>query len=257
MSEESFRRLIVAEVKPLGEDSPYLLRSSAEILFILNAMAKKRAAISAFFNDRQDFAMTSILVTQTDTKQLILDLTPSQAANHYLQLTERVMCVSTHDRVRVQFDTPPFQLTTFEGRPAFTTPLPTRLLKLQRRSYYRLTIPYSQTLKCHIPLAGQMPVEVEVMDISIGGIGVIGYPLEVNFEPGLTFEHCSINLPGVGLIVTSLQIRSSFDFTLRNGTRTHRSGCRFLDLQPQTEQLIQRYILEQERRFRARMSNAT
>ncbi|MBB5017475.1 c-di-GMP-binding flagellar brake protein YcgR [Chitinivorax tropicus] len=255
MTDKASHHFMAEEIHPLGEDNPFLLKSPVEILYILNAMAKKHTAISAYFNDQQAFATTSILTTLPAEGLLVLDLAPSQPDNQHLQQAQRIMCVSTHDRVRVQFDTSAFSLRNLDGRDAFVVPIPDKLLKLQRRNYYRLSIPYSQTLKCQIPQLGQMPVEVEVMDISIGGVGVIGYPIEIDLEPGAIFENCSITLPGFGQIVTALQIRSSFDFILRNGTRTHRSGCRFLNLTPQTEQMIQRYILDQERKRRFRLGS--
>ena len=98
-----------------------------------------------------------------------------------------------------------------------------------------------------------MKVYLVEKDISIGGIGIIGYTPDVPLQPGTVYENCSLSLPGFGLVVTSLQVRSSFDFMLRSGVHTQRAGCRFLDLSPQTESLIQRYILEQERKYRSRL----
>lgn len=243
----------ISEVKPLPDDSRYLLRSDNEIVFLLKALAKKRTAISAYYTGNNDFATTALLQVDTDARRIYLDLSPSQKANLALQTSKQVLCVTVHDKVKVQFDLPGLQLTTFDGREAFSAPIPSKLLKLQRRNYYRLTVPYNQTLKCTIPLPDQMPVEIEVMDISLGGIGIIGYTPEIPLEPGMVYEHCSLNLPGFGLIITSLQIRSSFDFTLRSGVRTRRTGCTFINLSPQTESLIQRYILEQERKYRSKL----
>lgn len=242
-----------SDIAPLPGDSPYLLRASNEIAFVLKALAKKHAAISAYYTSTNDFATTALLDVDINAKLLYLDLSPSPSANLALQSSQQILCVTTHDKVKVQFDLTRLQLSTFEGREAFVTPIPDKLLKLQRRNYYRLSVPYNQTLKCTIPLPDQMPVEVEIMDISLGGIGIIGYTPEIPLEPGMVYEHCSLNLPGFGMIVTSLQIRNSFDFTLRSGVHTRRSGCTFLDLSPQTESLIQRYILEQERKYRSKL----
>jgi hypothetical protein len=42
------------DVKPLPEESQYLLRSSNEIVFLLKALAKKHAAISAYYSGNND-----------------------------------------------------------------------------------------------------------------------------------------------------------------------------------------------------------
>ena len=85
-------------------------------------------------------------------------------------------------RSKGQFDLDGMSATQFEGEPAFRAG-PDKLLKLQRRNY-RLSVPYDQTIKCTIPLPDQMPVQVEIMDISIGGIGIIGYTPDVPLAAG-------------------------------------------------------------------------
>jgi len=118
-----------------------------------------------------------------------------------------------------------------------------------------LSVPYNQTIKCTIPLPEQAPIQVEIMDISLGGIGIIGYTADVHLAPGEVYENCTVSLPGFGLITTGLQIRTCFDFVLRSGAHTQRAGCLFLNLSKQAEPLIQRYILEQERKYRSRLTN--
>jgi len=242
-------------VKPLDDASEYLLRSPVEVAFILKALAKKRTAISAYYGATADFATTALLLVDTAAGHMYLDLSPDQTANLALQSAQHVICVTSHDKVKVQFDLGRLERVIYEGRGAFRARLPDKLLKLQRRNYYRLSVPYNQTIKCTIPLPDQMPVQVEIMDISIGGIGVIGYTPDIPLQPGMVYENCSLNLPGFGLVITSLQVRTSFDFMLRSGVHTQRAGCRFLDLSPQTESLIQRYILEQERKYRSRLAS--
>ena len=126
-------------IKPLPEDSQYLLRSSNEIVFLLKALAKKHAAISAYYSSNNDFATTALLNVDTGNNRIYLDLSPSQSANLALQSSNQVLCVTMHDKVKVQFDLPGLQLTTLEDREAFVAPIPEKLLKLQRRNYYRLS----------------------------------------------------------------------------------------------------------------------
>lgn len=242
-------------IEPLDDSSEYLLRSSVEVAFVLKALAKKHTAVSAYYGATADFATTSILQVDTAAGLLYLDLGPDQTANQALLSAQHVSCVTSHDKVKVQFDLGRLERVIHEGRGAFRARLPDKLLKLQRRNYYRLSVPYNQTIKCTIPLPDQMPVQVEIMDISIGGIGIIGYTPDIPLQPGMVYENCSLNLPGFGLVITSLQVRTSFDFMLRSGVHTQRAGCRFLDLSPQTESLIQRYILEQERKYRSKLVN--
>ena len=51
----------------------------------------------------------------------------------------------------------------------------------------------------------------------------------------------------------TLRIQNTFEVTLKNGHKSKRSGCQFVDLQPAMQSLIQRYILKLERE---RIANA-
>jgi hypothetical protein len=64
---------------------------------------------------------------------------------------------------------------------------------------------------------------------------------------GSTYPGCRIELPGVGTLELTLGIQSLFEVTLKNGAKSLRSGCQFVNLHPSMETLIQRYILRLER----------
>jgi c-di-GMP-binding flagellar brake protein YcgR len=148
--------------------------------------------------------------------------------------------------VKVQFSTGPLRQVDFNGRPAFRTQLPTSLLKLQRREYYRLATPMRAPLTCVIP-AGEERIEASVTDISIGGAGLSGFPPEHVLEPGNQYAGCRIALPEEGTILTALEVCSVQDVTLRSGTVVKRAGCRFVGLPASQQAMVQRYITRIER----------
>jgi c-di-GMP-binding flagellar brake protein YcgR len=158
------------------------------------------------------------------------------------------------DRIRIQFTLTGLREVIDDERPAFAAALPDALLRLQRREYYRLTMPLTQPIKCRIPISGgeHHYVETNLIDISGGGLAVMAPPEGVDFTAGMEFPNCRVDLPEVGTVVTTLQVRSVFDMTLRNGSIAKRAGCQFVNLPGPMLTLIQRYIIRVERERKAR-----
>lgn len=237
--------------------SQYLLHAQSEILFILRALVMGGARITVYFNEGKDFLLTALIAVDDDG--IVLDYGSSAEMNRRALAADKLFCITTHERVRVQFQIRGVRKIEHEGRPAFRAPLPDTLLRLQRREYYRLTTPLAAPLKCRIPLppAGNVerePVEVNVVDISGGGLGIIAPPENVVFDADMVFPNCRIELPEVGAITATLQVKNLFEVTLRNGSRVKRSGCQFVDLPGPMLTLVQRYIIKVERERKARES---
>jgi c-di-GMP-binding flagellar brake protein YcgR len=133
----------------------------------------------------------------------------------------------------------------------FKVRIPREMLRLQRREYYRLVTSVINPVKCMINTSAGL-IETVVVDISIGGVGVLAYREEGVLKAGEVYQGCRITLPGTGEFALSLSVRTTFDITLKNGRLTHRAGCQFIDLPASVETAIQRYIIRVERERRAR-----
>ena len=116
---------------------------------------------------------------------LILYIRPNDATNHSVTNTPKSFCNTPHDKVRVQFIPRDLKTATHEGRAAFRAPLPDSVLRLQRREYYRLTMPVTQRLACRIPQPDGHLVEVESVALSGGGLAVARPPDAVAFQPAV------------------------------------------------------------------------
>jgi len=57
--------------------------------------------------------------------------------------------------------------------------------------------------------------------------------------------------PEIGNIVATMEIRNVFEVTLRNGLKSKRAGCQFINLSANMQSMIQRYIIKVERERRA------
>jgi c-di-GMP-binding flagellar brake protein YcgR len=244
------------ELMQADDYSKYLLHSKKEIVFILRAMRDSGVMITVYFNQGNDFLLTTLLSISADGNTLLLDPGSNAEMNRKALASDKLVFIAAHDKVKIQFTVNHLSKAAYEGREAFRAAIPAELLRLQRREYYRLTAPIAHPLRCTIPVkladGTKTTFETTVIDISGGGLGVMAPPEGVEFETDHLFENCRIELPEVGTVLATLRVRNVFEFTLRSGAKTKRSGCQFVDLPGHMMTLIQRYIIRVERERKAR-----
>ncbi|MDP1653636.1 MAG: flagellar brake protein [Rhodocyclaceae bacterium] len=244
------------ELMQADDYSRYLLHSKKEILFILRAMLDKGSLITVYFNQGNDFLLTTLLSVSTNGNSMLLDPGSNAEMNRKALESDKLVFIATHDKVKIQFTVKHLARTDYEGREAFRATIPDELLRLQRREFYRLTAPIAHPLLCSIPVnladGTKSTIQSTVIDISGGGLGVMVPPEGVEFETDHLFENCRLELPEIGTILATLRVRSVFEFTLRSGAKNKRSGCEFVDLPGNMLTLIQRYIIRIERERKAR-----
>ncbi|MDP2783943.1 MAG: flagellar brake protein [Sulfurimicrobium sp.] len=238
------------KTEAVTDNSNYMIRSRMEILYILRAIQHKNELVTAYFNQANDFILTSIIEVDADTGSLILDFGADQVLNQRALASDKIILVTTQDRVKVQFVADGMEQVEHLGRPAFKAGLPSELLKLQRREYYRLSTPMINPIKCAMSKAGCGKIEATIADISLGGIAIANYRGLISFEIGDKFATCRIVLPENGTVATGIEIHNEHEVSMKNGVKVQRAGCMFIDLSSSQQAMIQRYInkLDRERR---------
>ena len=236
------------ELTEAGDLGRYVLHDPGEITYVLRSLLHGANLITAYFNEGSDFLLTALLAV--DDEGIVLDYGGSAEANRRALAASKLVLIATHDRVKIQFALPGLKAVSFGGRPAFRAALPERLLRLQRREYYRLVAPIAQPLKCALTMTGgdgaRRTYEAQIVDIGAGGIALMP-PRGVEFSVGDTFESCRLELPGFGAVDAGLEVRNVFQVTLRNGMRVKRCGCQFVGLRPAMQARVERYIMKIER----------
>jgi c-di-GMP-binding flagellar brake protein YcgR len=236
------------------DEGKYRIHARVEIAFILRAIVKSSALVTAYFGSGKDFIVTAILDVDADAESIIIDSGSNPVLNERLLRGQQLSLVSSQDGVKVEFEVEQIEAMSFEGRLAFRLPFPDSLLKLQRREFYRLAAPLLNPLKCQIPTATGM-ADTVVGDISLGGVSLMGEHEGLDLQLGTIYANCRILLPELGVIQTKLMVRNSFPMTLRNGAVIKRTGCAFLDLPSSQQAMIQRYIIRLERDRRAKLAD--
>lgn len=251
----------VAERVPgaLMEDadySRYLLNDRAEMLPVLRHLIDQVSQVTIFFNEGRDLLPTALIAV--DSEGLVLDYGPSEDVNQRALEVEKLFAITSQDKVRVQFILRGLKRIDYQGQPAFRSPFPESMLRLQRREYYRLTMPVTRPLICEIPVTqpgGQLKVlGFNAVDISGGGVALAFTAQSPSLALELDYPGCAIDLPDIGRIVVTLRVKAMLDITLRSGAQLQRAGCQFVNPPGTMLNMIQRYILKVERERKARDS---
>ncbi|MDY0074209.1 MAG: flagellar brake protein [Thauera sp.] len=232
--------------------SRYLIHREREIKFILRQLRDARALIQAYAKESSHSFLTAILDLDEDDDRLLLDISPDQSLNARLTTGQTLDCVTQLDKVRIQFRVSGVQISERQDGQVFVAALPDKLLRLQRREFYRLQTPPTHTLKCIVPLEDEQEAVLRILDISGGGIAVAVPPDDLPFTPGCEYPDCRIVLPDSLPVSARLIVRNLFRLTTRNGTEVLRAGCEFADMPRGAEEAIQRYIFKVERDRSAR-----
>lgn len=247
------------ELERADDFSQYLLHSKAEILAVLRSLMQKGVLITAHFDQGKSFFLTSMVSLLPDGTGFILDVGSDEEMNAKALKAAKLILTAIVDKVKIQFSVDRVTPTVYEGRPAFLAAVPEKLLRLQRREFFRLSTPIANPIRvCALINNDGRPaksIDIPLLDISGGGVGLMAsLDLAAQFEKGRMLDNCKIMLPDEGLLVATLCVRNMFDVTTRSGSRYVRVGCEFVDLPAARLTVVQRYITRVERERKARLS---
>ena len=235
----------------------YMLTTRIDIVFVLRTMLKHGAMATVYFDKGSSFFLSTLLAIDDEAGSLVLDAAGDAEINRAAATTSRLIVTSSQDGVKIQFLLGKLQPFNHEGRPAFRAELPERLLRLQRREYFRLEAPVANPMLCQVPLpdAGGSRIDLPLLDLSGGGIGLMAErEMAGHFPVDAEFPDCRFELPAEGVISSTLRIRSAYPVTTRGGHAFVRLGCEFVGLSGSRLTMIQRYITRIERERKARLS---
>lgn len=235
----------------------YEISSRTEILYILRGMSEQGSLITFFFNHGYDFLLTTILNISADGSTMILDYGGDMKMNRKVLLTDRINCQARKDKVKIQFILHGVAVVRNEGRDAFLAAVPDSLIRLQRRTYYRVPTPRANPLAAIIPLrqadGPMLLLQAGVVDISGGGIGLRVPPGNPRLEKDMLLFGVTFALPKIGNVIVDMHVRNIHDETMPNGKIHQRAVCQFVNLPNPMMNLIQRYIFKIQRERIARI----
>ena len=259
------------------EQDKYAVRGRTEVAAILGSLRKSRAAVMAYIgNIGNDFILTSIVAVMPEQNLVLLDIGSDAEANKRALSATRIVCLTELDGIRIQMSVESLHSARFEGHEVFGMSIPETLLRLQRRESYRVRTPRGNPPICIIAAkpALDVPDEMDVVEISCGGVALALPAGAAEIETGTRFDRCRILLPELGKdtsfgalygssqnlarpegveVIADLMVRGTFDIRFPNGAVHRRVGCEFVGMRERERALIQRYVnkAERERRYLA------
>jgi c-di-GMP-binding flagellar brake protein YcgR len=250
------------DLTAIREDSDLWVRSKKEIVGILLNVMRKHALVSIYFAEGREFVLTSILDVDTVTGAVVFEYGADESANQRVLQSEKIIFVTRDEGVKIQFMATKLEKAAFDGARAFRIKVPEALLRVQRREHYRLKTPIVNPIKCQVPVPEELgyskaQLQLTLHDISVGGVSLVGYPLDLKLVPNMVFPECRLDIPVVGSIWATLMVSNVLDVTLKNGARSKRVGCRFVDLASGDQAKIQRYIINVERERNAKLAGVS
>lgn len=233
----------------------FILTRPLEITQNLRMLQSHRHFVSMYLDQGQHFFLSSVLAVDEEKRLVFLDM-PNQQEQVERALNARQTTLSAMlESVKIQVRLGPLRLMQHDGRQALGCTLPERMLRLQRREYFRIRTPEDNPLRCRF--SRQQNGHAETMDfplhdISGGGICLIG-PLVYaeRFQLGELFADCRLDIPGESVLSVNLRIREISRTESLRGELQLRLGCEFINLPGSRRSLIERYVTRLERERKA------
>lgn len=235
--------------------SPYQVQSRREIIALLRSIGQNKQMVTLHLNGGRDSVLTSVLEVDEVNNILYIDVAPNELMNRRVAESANLSFETMLDHIRILFFSTSVKPCTHNDLPALYLAIPATMIRLQRREYYRVPTPISTPVRCVIQVPhelGMESVSVNLQNVSGGGVAVVDEKKALDNTIGLIYKDCRIYLPGNTVVVTSLEVRNSQDYTLSNGKTVRRIGCLFMDMPAPMLAAIQRYITKLERELNAK-----
>ena len=235
---------------PKGAEENCYIDTLLGVESVLRAVAASGSRAAAYFDNGRRFVHTTLLAVAGAPEMLVFEKGPDAELNAALLKSPSVTFVTSDQGVPVQFTCPGPGPTVHEGSQAIRAPLPGRILRLQRRGYYRLAgEPTHAMVRAELFPANDYANRIRtwVFDLSCGGLGagvLAAEPLLASdTSHGLTLE-----LPSQGRLHAQVIVRIASGTVLPHGLEGRRYGLEFVNLDERSVSIVQRYILEQHRK---------
>lgn len=238
---------LTIEIIPCRDDDKYCITSPKEIEAVLRGIAKDASRIALYYSNTDEFILTTLL--GFDKTGLWLEQGPNGTDNRRIIASSRLFIVGAHLQVKIQFSVNRAEGAMYRGFPAFFLPFPDRIYRMQRREYFRISATAVNPLQCVISrekISGKRH-EFMILDISCGGVGLTCTAADTELVAGASYPDCRIDLPEVGVISGTIEVKTLVSFTSASGKINKRAGCEFKRLDGASTILLQRYVTNMQR----------
>ncbi|MCK9283411.1 MAG: flagellar brake protein [Rhodocyclaceae bacterium] len=223
-----------------------------EILFYLRQLINDGVPVSISFNEGNETFLTMLLDVDEVRNILIFDWGGSEDVNTRFLKSEKNYFIARPQGIRNQFITGQAKEVTHRKRRAFAVKLPDKYVRLQRREFFRLSLPMSQRPPCTLRGPNDQTMTFETVDIGLGGVALEIPAITFPCDMGAVFPRSRIDLKNFGELQVDIKICYSGQIT-RGNKQLVRLGCHFENLNHVQENELQRFITHVQREERSKM----
>jgi flagellar brake protein len=253
---------MVMETQPMPLDAlseqaggldDFRISAPSEVVSYLKLLCTGSVMLNLVGQDGEGVPAT-VWAVDTTRHVLTLSVDLTDPVLERLLATNRSVAVGYLDNIKVQFDASGLAVASRGQQGAVSMSIPKEVFRFQRRDAYRVKPAPRFAPSAHMrhPAARHEPLELRVLDVSVSGCALLVPAGSPPMEPGSTLEGVHIDLDGSNTIRCSLHLHhvSSVGEGLADDPGSLRIGCEMLDLGPESQRLLQRYIAQAQQRRR-------
>jgi c-di-GMP-binding flagellar brake protein YcgR len=218
-----------------------MFRSGAEIGPVLRTLIEERTAIVCYLRAGETAFESRLRHVDPAGQFIIIDAGENGEALSLLVSMPRCIFHSDVQGWHVEFVSIEPQAVRLAGKPAIRLRFP-EIMSRWRRTHPRASVTPSIPLQCVADSEGIMPFEGLIVDIGPEGLGFLIHAANITLEPGTLLKSCLIEVPGKPTCKVDLEVCYSQPVVLGDGTRSLRSGCRFLETTGSAQEVIRFYM---------------
>ena len=226
-----------------GIDERFFVHGRMEILALLNEFIYRNEPFQVDCGTG-DHIVSHLL--EAREQSLVFEASADAATNQRLAAASSCRFLASPDGIQVQFTAGPPQPVSWDGCAAFSVPLPSRLVRLQRQESFRVAVPQPQAPQVALhagdgTVLGAWPLH----DLSAGGLSVaLNSQTELGLAPKIA--RVQLVLDDHGTIDSAVVLRHATALTQRRGGLAFRIGLGFSNMPDTMRVTIQRYIIDIE-----------
>ena len=214
-----------------------MYRSRVEICRILQFLVSDSCPVSAEIGNNRLF-VSHILSVDPGAGYFVVAYSANKSANSVLFGLPSLEFTANPHVGHLAFRVSNPTDMQFDGKPAIQFALPQSVILNHRREQPRIPVPEDISLRCIADEGGIISFEARLTDISMGGMGLLLYSVDILLEEGTLLKGCRIIIPDGKAIIADLEVRYTKLITLPDSTSINRAGVRFVQKPDGIEALV-------------------
>jgi c-di-GMP-binding flagellar brake protein YcgR len=236
-----------------GADDEFSVTKPAEILNYLQRLIDTRALINLSSPDG-GFLTTMLWWVDAAAQDIGFSVDEHQIGLQEVAGAGESVAVTYLENEKLQFPLARMRLKRDPQGLALQCQLPELIIRFQRRKSFRVRLPGfdAPTLRFRMPGNPDHVIVGRIVDISIGGCGLVVPTDTPPFEPGTALPSCRVDLTAEERFITGFEIRRSAPWQNKQGhTLGTLLGCRWTRLDSAAERTLQVYINRRQKHQRS------